>query len=133
MNHCQKEMKKKDIEDALVKGIPVEMCRWVTIVNGEPYCHICKKCATEGHLKSIEHVKRIEEDALGTYIAGEAQTTRRFNGDLCKGVPTKTMIYEFWGNAVENMVKWAMEIHRAKGFFFLSGKNRSLQMRRSTN
>ena len=126
-------MKKKDIEDALVKDIPVEMCRWIKIVNGEPYCQICKKSATEGHVKSIEHVKRIEEDALGTTIAGHAQTTRRYNGDLCVGVLTKTLIYRFWGNAVENLVKWAMEIHRAKGFFFLSGKNRSLPMKRSTN
>ena len=69
-------------------------------------------------MKSIEHVKRIEEDALGTTIAGEAQTTRRFNGDLCTGVPTKTLIYQFWGNAVENLVKWAMEIHREKGVFY---------------
>ena len=81
-----------------------------------------KKCATEGHVKSIEHVKRIEEDALGTTIAGDAQTTRRYNGDLCVGVLTKTLIYQFGGNAVENLVRYAMDIHRAKGFFSIGKK-----------
>ena len=90
-----------------------------------------KKCATEGHVKSIEHVKRIEEDALGTTIAGHAQTTRRYNGDLCVGVLTKTLIYQFWGDAVENLVRYAMDIHRAKGFFSIGKK--SLPMKRSTN
>ena len=73
-------------------------------------------------MKSIEHVKRIEEDALGTTIAGHAQTTRRYNGDLCVGVLTKTLIYQFWGDAVENLVRYAMDIHRAKGFFSIGKK-----------
>ena len=67
----------------------MDMARWVQIVDGESRCLICGKVATKGHLQSSEHVKRIEEDAIGTYMGGNALTTRRFNGDKCVGVPTK--------------------------------------------
>ena len=106
------------IEDALVKEIPVEMCRWVQMVNGEPRCLVCNKGATEGHLKSSEHVKRIEEDAIGTLMGGKALSTRRFNGDMCTGVPTKKKMYDFWGDALENLPQVAREIHLKKGVFF---------------
>ena len=51
--------KRKAIEDALVKEIPLEMAKWVQNVDGEPRCLICGKAATVGHLESSEHVKRI--------------------------------------------------------------------------
>ena len=86
----------KAIEDALVKVDEVEMGRWIHTVDGEPRCLICNKYATEGHLKSSDHVKRIEEDAIGTLIGGKACSTRRFNGDMCTGVPTKKKMYQFW-------------------------------------
>ena len=73
------------------------------MVNGEPRCFICNKCATEVHLKSSEHVKRIEEDAIGTIIAGKALSTRRFNGDMCTGVPAKRKMYNVGGDALETM------------------------------
>ena len=79
---------------------------------------ICQKWATEGHLTSSEHVKRIEEDAIGTLIGGKACSTRRFNGDMCTGVLTKKKMYDFWGDALENMPKRAKEIHLEKGVFF---------------
>ena len=110
--------KRKAIEDALVKEIPVEMNKWVQMVNGEPRCLVCKKVATAGHLASSEHLKKIEEDALGSYMAGNASSTRRFNGDMCTGVPTKKMLYEFWGDALENLPRAAKEIHIKKGVFF---------------
>ena len=115
--------KRKAIEDALVKEIPVEMARWVQIVDGELRCLICGKAATKGHLQSSEHVKRIEEDAIGTYMGGNALTTRRFNGDKCVGVPTKRMLYDFWGDALENLIPVAMEIHKGKGRFLESKEN----------
>ena len=47
------------------------MTKWIHMENGEPRCMICQKWATEGHLTSSEHVKRIEEDAIGTLMGGE--------------------------------------------------------------
>ena len=93
------------IEDALVKEIPVEMKKWVQMVNGEPRCLICDKVATEGHLQSSDHVKRIEADAAGTLMGGKALTPRRFNGDKCTGVATKKRMYDFWGDALEILPK----------------------------
>ena len=62
-------------ENALVKEIPVDMARWGQIVDGGSRCLICGKVATKGHLQSSEHVKRIEEDAIGTYMGGNALRT----------------------------------------------------------
>ena len=92
------------------------------MIDGEPRCIICDKQATEGHVVSSEHVKRIEEDAIGELMGGKAKTTRRFNGDLCTGVPTKKLMYDFWGDALENLVKVAMEIHQKKGAFYVNKK-----------
>ena len=117
------DSKRKVIEKDLVKEIPVDMCRWVQMVEGEPRCLLCQKQATEGHLVSSEHVRRIEEDAIGTLMGGKADTTRRFNGDLCKGVPTKKLIKDFWGDALENLPRVAMDIHRKKGVFYVNKKD----------
>ena len=54
----EKETQPTPIEDALIKEIPPDMTKWIHMVNGEPRCMICQKCATEGHLKSSEHVKK---------------------------------------------------------------------------
>ena len=54
----------KAIEDALVKEIPEDMHRWVQKKDGNPFCFLCKKVATEGHLRSNEHMRRMEEDVL---------------------------------------------------------------------
>ena len=112
------EEKRMMIEDALVKEIPEVQSRWVKMKDGDPYCFLGKKVATEGHLGSKEHLKRMEEDAIGTLLTGLAQSTRRFEPDMCKGVLTKKMMYTFWGDALENLPKKAMEIHMEKGSFF---------------
>ena len=83
------EQKQKLIEDALMDEIVVDMQRWVKEKDGQPYCFICKKRATATHITSGEHLKRVEEDALGTLLFGSAFSTRRFHGDMCKGIPTK--------------------------------------------
>ena len=67
----EKEAQPTPIEDALIKEIPPDMTKWIHMENGEPRCIICQKWATEGHLTSSEHVKRIEEDALGTLMGDE--------------------------------------------------------------
>ena len=114
----EKEAQPTPIEDDLIKEIPPDMTKWIQMVDGEPRCMICQKCATEGHLKSSEHVRRIEEDALGTLLGGEAQTPRRFNGDMCTGVLTKKLMLDFWGDALTNLPKAAMEVHARVGVFY---------------
>ena len=108
------------------------MAKWVHNVDGEPRCVICGKAATVGHLESSEHVKRIEDDALGTIMCGDALTTRRFNGDKCVGVATKRLLYNFWGNVLENLSRVAMGIHLQRVLFGMESI-RSLQRTRGMN
>ena len=75
----------KSIEDSLVKEILVQMAKWVRSVDGEPRCLICGKAVTKGHFESLEHLKWIEDDAIGTFMSGNALTTRRFNGGKSNG------------------------------------------------
>ena len=83
------------VEDALCKQIPTDMSKWVKMdEQGVPRCLICKKVATEGHLLSMDHVRRMEEHAIGDLMGGEALTTRRFNSELCTGVLTKRLMYQ---------------------------------------
>ena len=67
------EAQPTSIEDALIteSEIPLDMTKWIRMVDGHPRCMICKKWVTESHLTSSEHVKRIEEDAIGTLMGGE--------------------------------------------------------------
>ena len=88
----------------------VEMVKWVHNVDGELRCLICGKAATVGHLDSSEHVKRIEEDALGTIMCGDGLTTRRFNGDKCVGVATKRCFTTFVG------MPWRISLESQWGF-----------------
>ena len=99
-------------EDALVKEIPVEMC---AMVNDEP----------QGHLQSSEHVKRIEEEAIGTFMGGKAKTPR-FNGDKCTSCPTKKKMQDFWGDALEILPKAAKDMA-----FVTMENNSSLQKKHS--
>ena len=67
------EAQPTSIEDALIteSEIPLDMTKWIRMVDGHPRCMICNKWVTEWHLTSSEHVKRIEEDAIGTLMGGE--------------------------------------------------------------
>ena len=113
------------VQDALVKEIPVDMTRWVQVVDGKPRCLICSKAATEGHLQSSEHVKRIEEEAIGTFMGGKAKTPR-FNGGKCTSCPTKKKMQDFWGDALENLPKAAKDMA-----FVTMENNSSLQKKHS--
>ena len=77
---------KAAIANAFIEVIPPDMDRWVQIVDGAPKCLICNKGATPGHLVSSEHMRRIEEDAIGTLRGGKAKTTRRFSGKMMQNV-----------------------------------------------
>ena len=69
-------------------------------------------------MRSSEHIKRIEEDAIGNYMGGRALTTRRFCGDQCTGVPTRKKMFDFWGDALQNLPKAAKDIHIRKGVIY---------------
>ena len=96
------------------------MCLWVQMVNDEPRCLVCNNVATEEHLKSSEHVKRIEGDAIGTLMGVKALSTRCLNGDMCTGVLTKKKMYDFWGDALENLPQVARHIHVKKASYLHS-------------
>ena len=81
-----------------------------------------QKNASEEHLASGDHVKKLEEDAIGTMMCGEAKSTRRFNGDLLVGPLTKKSIMEYWGAAITNMPQAAKEIHFRKKAFYINSK-----------
>ena len=46
--------------------------------DNDIFCTICNKKGY-GHLQGGEHLKKIEEDALGTLLAGNAKSARRFS------------------------------------------------------
>ena len=50
------------------------------------------------------------------------EAIRRFNGDRCVGVAAKRLLYNFWGNALDNLPRVAMGIHLQKGAFW-NGKH----------
>ena len=68
----------------------------------------------------------MEEDAIGTLIGGKAKTTRRFSGQMCEGVLTKTRIYHYWGDALENLVQAARDIHKDKKHFYVEKMNKQV-------
>ena len=64
----------------------------------------------------------MEEDALGTLLFGKAKSIRRFDGDMCKGIPTKEKMMEFWGDALLNMPQVAKKKHVDKGTIYVNNK-----------
>ena len=55
-------------------------------------------------------------------MGGSALTTRRSNGDKCVGVATKRLLYDFWGEALENLPRAATLINAENGAFW-NGKH----------
>ena len=113
---------------SLVKEILGDISQGVQMIGGEARCLICNKKLTVDHLQSFEHVKRIEEYAIGKLmgpLGHGAFTTRGFNGDLCRGVPTKKSIKEFWGDALTFLPRAARASHIKMGRFYY-GRNIAL-------
>jgi hypothetical protein len=112
------EARQEMIEEAFAKEVPYDMQKWVKLKDGQAYCEICKKFATASHLESTDHIKRMEEDAIGTLMGGNAESTRRFDGDKCTGILTKKLMYTYWGDALEHLLQAAKDIHIKKGAFY---------------
>ena len=113
---------KERVRDSLIKEIPVDQQKYVKIVNGEPYCILCKKVATEGHIASQKHILAMEEEAISNLMGGNANSMRRFQSDLCQGVATKKAMFEFWGDAIQRLPEAAKKIHKEKGEFYINSK-----------
>ena len=59
------EEKEQQIINDLLKEIPVDMHRWIQMVHHEPRCVICDKVAAQGHIESIEHLKKMRKMPSG--------------------------------------------------------------------
>ena len=82
--------------------------------GSEKFCGLCEKPADGQHEFSSEHRKRVEEDAICTWMAGDAKSKRRFEPDSkggtvpgFVGLPTQLALLEFWGDALPNFPKFA--------------------------
>ena len=92
--------------------------------DGTVFCALCHKQLTEAHLNSALHRERAEEDAIGTLMAGNAGSGRRFErgGRGMPGIPTKRGLLEFWGDALPNLPKAAGKKLEEKGQIDVGGK-----------
>ena len=112
------------VRRSLDYSVPDDMARWVQPdADGQLFCRICKKRATQEHLRSPTHAKRIEEDAILNAYTGRAGTTRRFAGKLCTGRPTQQKIMQFWGDAVPHLPWVAMHVHKLKVAFYVNSSH----------
>ena len=142
INEWKKEgenaLAEEDLQEAVAQKLAKEVLpkctNWKLKVGNEWKCLICNKWATPEHLHSMEHVKRMEEHAYGTWAIGEGTSMRRFAGDKCTGVLTKAKIKEFLGDAVEHLVMAARIIHKRKEVIYAEARGIGyFHMKYSTN
>ena len=97
--------------------------KYIVIQNGGPFCIVCRKVATEAHVASGAHMLKMEEEAISNSMGGDAKSLRRFEKDvLCQGPATKKLIFEFWGDAIQNLPQVSREIHEKKKCFYINSK-----------
>ena len=88
------------------------------VVNGEVQdtCVLCGKTATHAHLLSDGHRRRLDDQALGDLLAGQAQSTRNLTGGVVNRgmyqLPTQTAALAFWGEGLTNLVPAGLGILR---------------------
>ena len=112
----------KRVKDSLAKEILIDQQKYVQVVNGGLFCRLCKKNATKEHLQCRAHLAKMEEEAISNTLGGHAHSYRRFNPDLCRGCPTKKLIYQFWGDSILQLPLEAQKIHQQKGAFYIDSK-----------
>ena len=101
--------------------------------DGNPYCNICKKFATESHISSGAHIKAMEEVAISDAMGGQTSSGYRRFGDLCTGCPTKKMIMNHWGQNITFLPQYGRQIHTEKGAFYINSKpSQPLEVAEST-
>ena len=120
-----KRSRDEETADALARPPPpVRSDTLLRLADGMFRCTLCDKVATEGHMASAGHRDRAEEDAIGTLVAGRAQSVRRFagSGQGMDGIPTKAALLSFWGDALPDLPRTAGQILRAAGSILVGGK-----------
>ena len=79
-------------------------------------CVLCGRAATEGHLSSSAHLRRLDEQALGDLLAGPADSTRNQTmGRVNRGMyelPTQAAALRFWGNGLPGLVDSGLALIR---------------------
>ena len=92
-----------------------------TVADGWPQetCLLCDCTATEAHLASTAHLRRLEAQALGDFLAGPAKSLRnitdgRHNSGMYE-IPTQAAALRHWGASLTNLVPAGLEILREKG------------------
>ena len=120
-----KRSRDEETVDALARP-PPPVCNdtLLRLADGMFRCTLCDKVATEGHMASVGHRDRAEEHAIGTLVAGRAQSVRRFTGSGhgMDGIPTKAALLTFWGDALPDLPRTAGRILRAAGSILVGGK-----------
>ena len=70
----------------------------------------------------------MEEDAICTWMAGDAKSKRRFEkGGTAPGfvgIPTQKALLDFWGDALPNFPKFAHDTLQKKGVLYADGKEK---------
>ena len=86
------------------------------VVDGyaQETCMLCSCVATEGHLASEGHLRRLEDQALGDLLAGRAQSMRNItDGRVNRGMyelPTQAAALRHWGDSLPNLVPAGLAI-----------------------
>ena len=83
-------------------------------------CTLCGKVATNEHLLSADHRRKLDDQALGDLLAGQARTTRNLTqGVINQGMyelPTQAAALAFWGESLPNLIPAGLAIlHRSAG------------------
>ena len=92
--------------------------------RGENYCSLCKKHASEEHVRSGAHIMAVERESLETALAGSAQGFRRRSSQSggFEGGATKSALMRYWGDALENVVSYYMQRLRDESTMTLQGR-----------
>ena len=89
-----------------------------TVVDGwvQDTCLLCSCTATEGHLASTSHLRKLESQALGDLLVGRAESLRNIsNGRHNRGmyeIPTQAAAFRHWGRGLTNLVPAGLDILR---------------------
>jgi hypothetical protein len=75
--------------------------KWIVLRAGEAFCELCGKWALPEHIASSAHRMRLEEDAIGQFLAGNANSTRRFDGAGLRGAVSQAAMLRYWGEHLQ--------------------------------
>ena len=111
------------VTDGLLKEITVDQARYITMrADGNAWCHLCSKSATEAHIASSAHMMKMEESALSDAMGGQTHEGFRRFGTLCEGCPSKKKMMDFWGENITYLPQFAKEVHNKKKVFYINSR-----------